>query len=101
MIILYNPDRMADAILESPDPRAAVIRLVKTRTEALRHVERLQDENRLLASVLADERRLRQRAYGWYQRRLNGRLMWLVDAMVGLQGRSGLFTVARGKQRLP
>lgn len=36
----------------------------------LKQIKRLQDQNKILAECLADERRLRKLAYGWYQRRL-------------------------------
>lgn len=42
------------------------------------HVRRLQEQNRLLAECLADERKLRKEAYRWYRDRLNSRFfVWL------------------------
>ena len=52
------------------------------RTVYLKHIERLQERNRLLSEVLADERRLRKAAYKWYEGRLRSRLWWFIDLML-------------------
>ena len=46
------------------------------------HVARLQEQNRLLAECLADERRLRKNAYAWYQKRLQSRWWSLMDMVL-------------------
>ena len=43
------------------------------------HIARLQDQNRLLAECLSDERRLRKQAYKWYQERLHSKWWCLID----------------------
>ena len=48
----------------------------------LKHIHRLQDQNRLLAECLADERQMRKEAYKWYQDRLNSRFWGLFDMMM-------------------
>lgn len=47
-----------------------------------RQIKRLQTENRILRSVVAEERLRRQAAFGWYVKRLNSRLAWMLDAMI-------------------
>lgn len=49
---------------------------------ATAHIARLQEQNRLLAECLADERRLRKQAYAWYQKRLQNRWWSIVDTML-------------------
>lgn len=44
-----------------------------------KHIKRLQEQNRLLAECLADERRLRKQAYRWYMGRLSSRFISLFD----------------------
>lgn len=51
------------------------------REQYLRHIRRLEARNAVLAGMLAEERALRCRAYSWYQRRLTGRFLWILDAM--------------------
>ncbi len=50
----------------------------------LRHIKRLQEQNRLLADVIADERRLRQAAWTecWY--RLNARFLGALFSFLDL-----------------
>jgi len=60
------------------------------------HVRRLQEQNRLLAECLADERRLRKQAYAWYQKRLQSRWWSLMD-MVLLSVRHNVRDEPRGK----
>lgn len=48
----------------------------------IRQIKRLQAENKILRAVVAEERMRRQAAFGWYVKRLNGKVMWLVDAML-------------------
>lgn len=50
------------------------------------HIRRLQEQNRLLSEMLAQERKLRKEAYAWYQRRLDGKF-WLVWAALDLLAR--------------
>jgi len=52
-----------------------------TSNNAAKHIARLQEQNRLLAECLADERRLRKQAYAWYQKRLKSR-WWSMLGMV-------------------
>lgn len=44
-----------------------------------KHIERLQEQNRLLAECLADERRLRKEAYAVYRKRASSRLISAMD----------------------
>jgi hypothetical protein len=54
----------------------------------LNHIRRLQEQNRLLAEMLTDERAYRKRAYDWYRGRLRHRWSWIVDIMLlGMQGK--------------
>lgn len=46
------------------------------------HLRRLQEQNRLLAECLADERKLRKEAYAYYQRRLRSWWCRTLDAVV-------------------
>lgn len=61
----------------------------------LNHIRRLQEQNRALSEALAEERILRQQAYRWYQNRLSGRFMWIIDAMLA----SHRLWVSREQQR--
>lgn len=47
----------------------------------VKHIARLQERNRLLAECLADERKLRQEAHGWYRQRLQSRFWSLLDCI--------------------
>lgn len=55
----------------------------KQRNVYLNQIRRLQEENRLLASALTDECRLRQNAYRWYRARLESRFLCLADLLLG------------------
>ena len=51
-----------------------------------KQIRRLQEQNKLLAECLADERGRRKRAYEWYQNRLHSRLWTIFDiTMMGLR----------------
>jgi len=51
-----------------------------------KQIRRLQEQNKLLAECLADERGRRKRAYDWYQNRLHSRLWTIFDmTMMGLR----------------
>jgi hypothetical protein len=69
-----------------PDPDGPYVRWLpdkKDNEAALRrHVRRLQEQNRLLAECLADERRLRKGAYNWYRERLGSWFYCLWDAFI-------------------
>lgn len=52
------------------------------RESYLQHIKRLQLENRVLRSVVAEERLRRQAAYGRYVRRLNSHWLSLFDYAV-------------------
>lgn len=52
----------------------------------IRHIKRLQQRNRMLSEVIADERLARRNAYRklqvakiGYQAKLNSRFMWMFD----------------------
>lgn len=47
----------------------------------LRHIKRLQEQNRLLAEVIASERKLRKQAYSWYLRRLQSKWWSVIDIL--------------------
>lgn len=53
----------------------------------LRHIARLQEQNRLLAEVVATERRARKQAYAWYFNRLRSRFWFIVDYILMSQGK--------------
>lgn len=60
-------------------------RVVVTDTQRwnyIRQIKRLQAENKILRSVVAEERMRRQAAFGWYVKRLNSKMMWLVDTWI-------------------
>lgn len=48
----------------------------------LNQIRRLQERNRLLAECLADERRLRKRAYKYYMDRLRSRFLRFMDMVM-------------------
>jgi hypothetical protein len=48
------------------------------------HIARLQEQNRLLAECLADERQLRKQAYAWYQKRLKSRWLSMLEMFVAV-----------------
>lgn len=49
------------------------------RANYLKHIRRLQAENKVLRAVVAQERLRRQAAYGWYFSKLKSRWMWIFD----------------------
>jgi hypothetical protein len=54
----------------------------------IRHIRRLQAENRILRAVIADERIERVRAYQWYRRKVRSWLWMTMEAMIlGLRRR--------------
>lgn len=52
------------------------------RDNYIRHIKRLRLENKVLRSVVAEERLRRQAAFGWYIKRLRSFWMNLFYAMV-------------------
>ena len=63
--------------------RRAGSRVSKTERDIyLRHIIRLKDERDTLASMLVEERRMRKRAYAWYQERLRSRVWMWIDIML-------------------
>lgn len=53
----------------------------QTNSCARRHIARLQEQNRLLAECLAEERKKRKEAYAWYQKRLRSKFYSVLDLM--------------------
>ena len=55
----------------------------------LNHVRRLQDRNRLLAEVIADERKLRQAAWHtawhWIHNKAHNAIIAMVHASIGME----------------
>lgn len=62
-------------------PRVVRGSLLDQHNVLLRQIKRLQDRNRLLAEVVADERRMRHAAYKWYQDRLASKWAFLFDSV--------------------
>lgn len=60
----------------------------------LNHIRRLQERNRVLAEMLADERTARRSAYKWYAKRLNSHVWILMDYMLMHAGKVGLVLLA-------
>jgi hypothetical protein len=56
------------------------------REHYIRHIKRLQEQNRLLAEVIASERKARKGAYAWYFNRLQSKFWFVVDYMLWSQG---------------
>lgn len=54
----------------------------RDRRNYLNQIKRLQDENRLLASALADERMIRRWLTAEYRRSLQSKFWWLIDLLL-------------------
>lgn len=68
-------DARSDSLISSVVPREKAV----GRGSLIRNISRLQEQNRLLAECLAEERGLRKRAYKHYQIRLQSRFAWVAD----------------------
>lgn len=60
------------------------------RQNYLNHIRRLQFENKVLRTVVAQERLRRQAAFGWYVKKLRSRWCWITDFMLLHAGYTGL-----------
>jgi hypothetical protein len=56
--------------------KGGISRAVKTARARNNHIARLQERNRVLAEMLAEERELRCHAYKWYIEKLNSKF-WM------------------------
>ncbi|KKL07765.1 hypothetical protein LCGC14_2582710 [marine sediment metagenome] len=57
-----------------------------TRRAYIKHIRRLQSENRILVQVIAEERTARQAAYSWYSKKLNSKFMWIIHGIIHFKG---------------